>query len=63
MVRAKYRLNWKSPEKCKVITLVWIFKVIAWKGNNAPIALWGCSNRQLFINKDGKTTPKGLYLL
>lgn len=30
-VRSKYRFNWKSPEKCEVITLVWIFKVIAWR--------------------------------
>lgn len=63
MVRAKYQFNWKSPEKCKVITLVWIFKVIARKENNAPTALWGRTNRQVFINKDRKTTPKSWSLL
>lgn len=60
MVRAKYQFNWKSSEKCKVITLVWIFKVIASKENNAPTALRGHTNRQVFINKDRKTTPREL---
>lgn len=60
MVRVKYQFNWKSSEKCRVITLVWIFKVIASKVNNAPTALWGHTNRQVLINKDRKTTPREL---
>lgn len=60
MVRAKYRFNWRSPEKRKVITLVWIFKVTAWKENYAPTALWGCTIRQVFINKVEKKNSQKL---